>query len=301
MYSLAAPQSVTVAVPACICRYPGRDRMYPRRRRRCSPAATRSGALGGSLGGAPLSAGAMRLSGGGISLGSVFGNFMSAGEPLPALAERGGGGSGDAARYGSATGLDAAGLHNLHATGLHNHSSVVAVDGDATAQPEGPKMHACRNCQRAKTACMGVRPCPRCLRLGISCDSDAKAVKRACASCKRAKVKCDLDTQVSQQVLVSELNPPGDPIIISFVPGLGFRHRGTVQPAWRSACYLSTTNAYYSTCRSRAAVAAGSTLRARRTIVSMTTVSHDSQPLDPRIWTAGSTGQWTSTGDHHSG
>lgn len=60
---------------------------------------------------------------------------------------------------------------------------------------EGPKLHACKNCQRAKTACTDQRPCPRCLRLGIPCDNDAKTVKRACASCKRAKVKCDLDTQ----------------------------------------------------------------------------------------------------------
>lgn len=159
---------------------------------------------GGSLSGGPLSTGAMRLSGGGISLGSGFGSCMNAGEPLPALAERGGCGSGDAAMYGSATGLDAAGLYNLHAAGPHKHSSMVGVDGNATAQPEGPKMHACRNCQRAKTACMDVRPCPRCLRLGIPCDSDAKAVKRACASCKRAKVKCDLDTQVSPPASTSD-------------------------------------------------------------------------------------------------
>ena len=59
-------------------------------------------------------------------------------------------------------------------------------------------MHACRNCQRAKTACMDVRPCPRCVRLGIPCDDGhPKTVKRACVLCKRAKVKCDLDEQVS--------------------------------------------------------------------------------------------------------
>ena len=61
------------------------------------------------------------------------------------------------------------------------------------AGEDGPKLHACKNCQRAKTACMDQRPCPRCLRLGIPCDNDAKSVKRACANCKRAKVKCDLD------------------------------------------------------------------------------------------------------------
>ena len=82
-------------------------------------------------------------------------------------------------------------------------SDMAGLCGSALAQqslplfggedPNGPKLHACKNCQRAKTACMDQRPCPRCLRLGIPCDNDAKTVKRACANCKRAKVKCDLD------------------------------------------------------------------------------------------------------------
>ena len=241
------------------------------------------GGGGGPLSGGPLSNGAMRLSGGGLSLGSGLGNCMSAGKPLPALAERGGSGSGsgsgDAARYGSATGLDGAGLYDLHAAGLHNHSSVVGGDGHATAQLEENKMHACRNCQRAKTACMDVRPCPRCLRLGIPCDSDAKAVKRACASCKRAKVKCDLDTQVSQQVLVSGLGLSGRShhhrTHRAVVPGLGepgIAELCSVLGVARGTCLLLTP---YLTRRSRAAAAAGSTSFARRTIVSMATVSYD--------------------------
>ena len=150
-----------------------------------------------ALSGGALSTGAMRLSGGGLSFGSALGSRENAGEPLLALGERGGGGGGDGARYGCAAGLDAAGLDHLHAVGLDAHSSGVGEDGSATTQPEEPRMHACRNCQRAKTACMDVRPCPRCVRLGIPCDSDAKTVKRACVLCKRAKVKCDLDEQVS--------------------------------------------------------------------------------------------------------
>ena len=152
-----------------------------------------------ALSGGALSTGAMRLSGGGLSFGSALGSRENAGEPLLALGERGGGGGGggDGARYGCAAGLDAAGLDHLHAVGLDAHSSGVGEDGSATTQPEEPRMHACRNCQRAKTACMDVRPCPRCVRLGIPCDSDAKTVKRACVLCKRTKLKCDLDEQVS--------------------------------------------------------------------------------------------------------
>lgn len=55
-----------------------------------------------------------------------------------------------------------------------------------------PKLHACKNCQRAKTACMDQRPCARCVRLCLTCDDDHKTVRRACANCKRAKVRCNL-------------------------------------------------------------------------------------------------------------
>jgi hypothetical protein len=55
-----------------------------------------------------------------------------------------------------------------------------------------PKLHACKNCQRAKTACMDQRPCARCIRLCLTCDDDHKTVRRACANCKRAKVRCNL-------------------------------------------------------------------------------------------------------------
>ena len=64
---------------------------------------------------------------------------------------------------------------------------------EAAAAAAAAKLHACKNCQKAKTACMDQRPCQRCVRLGIPCDDDQKKVKRACGSCKRAKVKCDLD------------------------------------------------------------------------------------------------------------
>ena len=35
----------------------------------------------------------------------------------------------------------------------------------ATGDNGTPKLHACKNCQRAKTACMDQRPCARCVRL----------------------------------------------------------------------------------------------------------------------------------------
>ena len=67
-------------------------------------------------------------------------------------------------------------------------------EGDADDSTDGaPKLHACKNCQRAKTACNDQRPCTRCVRLGAACDGDMRAVKRACAACKKSKVKCDLD------------------------------------------------------------------------------------------------------------
>ena len=56
-----------------------------------------------------------------------------------------------------------------------------------------PKLHACRRCQRAKTACNNGRPCSRCIRLAVPCDGEMRAVKRACVTCRRSKVKCDLD------------------------------------------------------------------------------------------------------------
>lgn len=69
---------------------------------------------------------------------------------------------------------------------------LVASPGDPLSTEVRPKLHACKNCQRAKTACMDARPCARCIRLGLNCDGDGKAVRRACASCKRAKVRCNL-------------------------------------------------------------------------------------------------------------
>jgi len=65
----------------------------------------------------------------------------------------------------------------------------------SVADDDTPKLHACKNCQRAKTACMDQRPCARCVRLQMLCDNEIKTVKRACANCKRAKVKCNLDDE----------------------------------------------------------------------------------------------------------
>ena len=66
--------------------------------------------------------------------------------------------------------------------------------GELPAVGDGaPKLHACKSCQRAKTACGHQRPCQRCQRLGLACDGDLHAVKRACVTCKKSKVKCNLD------------------------------------------------------------------------------------------------------------
>ena len=62
-------------------------------------------------------------------------------------------------------------------------------EGEGEASDAGAaKLHACKNCQRSKTACNDERPCARCVRLGVPCDGEARAVKRACAACKRSKV-----------------------------------------------------------------------------------------------------------------
>ena len=55
--------------------------------------------------------------------------------------------------------------------------------------------HSCGSCARAKTACSGVvRPCPRCVRLGLPCTvpNEVKTIKRACEVCRTSKIKCDL-------------------------------------------------------------------------------------------------------------
>jgi len=74
-------------------------------------------------------------------------------------------------------------------------SVLEGTSAEAGSSATTPKIHACKNCQRAKTACMDQRPCARCIRLAIPCDNEVKAVKRACANCKRAKVKCNLDDE----------------------------------------------------------------------------------------------------------
>mmetsp|Transcript_25701 Transcript_25701/g.53840 ORF Transcript_25701/g.53840 Transcript_25701/m.53840 type:complete len:289 (+) Transcript_25701:77-943(+) len=53
------------------------------------------------------------------------------------------------------------------------------------------KMHACVHCHSSKTACTDVRPCPRCIRLGLDCSSERdQPRKRACKGCHAGKVAC---------------------------------------------------------------------------------------------------------------
>ena len=62
-----------------------------------------------------------------------------------------------------------------------------ANEGEGEASDAGAaKLHACKNCQRSKTACNDERPCAR--ACASACDGEARAVKRACAACKRSKV-----------------------------------------------------------------------------------------------------------------
>ena len=42
--------------------------------------------------------------------------------------------------------------------------------GESGEGSSAPKLHACKRCQRAKTACDHKRPCSRCVRLGAPCD-----------------------------------------------------------------------------------------------------------------------------------
>ena len=76
-------------------------------------------------------------------------------------------------------------------------TDAASSEGDQQSEggAPGPQLHACKNCQRAKTACDHQRPCARCVRLGVPCDptTNARVVKRACSACKRSKVKCDFD------------------------------------------------------------------------------------------------------------
>mmetsp|Transcript_55047 Transcript_55047/g.109272 ORF Transcript_55047/g.109272 Transcript_55047/m.109272 type:complete len:641 (-) Transcript_55047:263-2185(-) len=93
--------------------------------------------------------------------------------------------------------------HESNRSAFYDRCSYASADQDDASPPELPeppmltegipKLHACKNCQRAKTACSDHRPCQRCVRLGVPCDGDMRAVKRACAACKKSKVKCDLD------------------------------------------------------------------------------------------------------------
>ena len=54
--------------------------------------------------------------------------------------------------------------------------------------------HACKNCKAAKVTCANsVRPCVRCVRLGLPCQEAAKLIKHACTNCCRSRVRCDLE------------------------------------------------------------------------------------------------------------
>ena len=102
--------------------------------------------------------------------------------------------SGPKLNFGADAGSDSEGLFGQLKLGAATDDDGNLQEGDGEGGDEGaPKLHACKNCQRAKTGCTDQRPCARCLRLGVPCDGDMRAVKRACAACKRSKVKCDLD------------------------------------------------------------------------------------------------------------
>ncbi|EOD09962.1 hypothetical protein EMIHUDRAFT_452754, partial [Emiliania huxleyi CCMP1516] len=58
----------------------------------------------------------------------------------------------------------------------------------ASGSDQRPKLHACKNCQKAKTACTDQRPCARCVRLGLQCEGAATPVRRASSHSKRPRV-----------------------------------------------------------------------------------------------------------------
>ena len=67
---------------------------------------------------------------------------------------------------------------------------------EASALGGGRKLHACTNCKLAKVTCVdGLRPCARCVRLGLPCGEAVKTIKHACTNCSRSKVKCNLDAE----------------------------------------------------------------------------------------------------------
>lgn len=72
-----------------------------------------------------------------------------------------------------------------------------ADGGDGgTEPPRGlrAKAHACANCHKARTVCNELeRPCPRCVRMGLDCEPQAKVMKQTCVACRNSKVKCDLE------------------------------------------------------------------------------------------------------------
>ena len=61
---------------------------------------------------------------------------------------------------GGAAGFDARGEASF-GTDMSDSGRTSTLEGDGKSQ----KLHACRNCQKAKTACTDQRPCARCLRL----------------------------------------------------------------------------------------------------------------------------------------
>ena len=79
-----------------------------------------------------------------------------------------------------------------HDSTLSDASTAGVVDAPAQ-KVDLSLLHACLHCRASKTACTDCRPCARCTRLGLECQSYIdKPRKRACVSCHTNKVACDL-------------------------------------------------------------------------------------------------------------
>ena len=60
----------------------------------------------------------------------------------------------------------------------------------ARQQPALLQLHACNNCQRAKTACNDERPCARCVRLEVRAHSNLELLFRARRSSPELQLRC---------------------------------------------------------------------------------------------------------------
>ena len=71
---------------------------------------------------------------------------------------------------------------------------LAAAHAHRTSETLRLQLHACQNCKASKVTCVnGVRPCVRCVRLGLQCQEEVKSIKHACTNCNRSKVRCDLE------------------------------------------------------------------------------------------------------------